>query len=76
MTENELLDFLTADHGPEGDPGAVTTTDLQRILGCGEDKARKVAHQMVEDGKFVSARFLRRNIHGETQFVYGFKVVT
>jgi len=72
----ELLKRIRGMRQP-GSPvdGTITTTELAKIMACGDPKARRTLHELVEAGAMKPTRVLRRNIHGQTQPVSGFRVV-
>ena len=72
--DSDILRLIRQSTPATGDD-AMTAHELARAMGCGIEKARVTARQLVAAGKLASVQVRRPNVHGIVQPVWAFRVV-
>lgn len=58
------------------EPGTITSRELRKITGYGENKALCIIRDLVEAGKLQPDMIRRTNLHGVSSLVMGYRIVS
>ena len=75
ITEAELLEEIRAALGDPGPDDAYTTQEIGRMLGLSQSTARERIRPLVESGRMVPVRVIRRCLDGRMQSVPAYRLV-